>query len=118
MNAQCRCPHSAHGPYPIGTSLGNGVVGNWESLPEDNRGNAPHALRNCECGCNAYSPSLDPGEFPSGHSEGLSDIPALPLTVEYENDDGPSDDHEYISIKITELSDMVSAIKSCTCQDH
>jgi hypothetical protein len=122
MNAQCRCPYPDHGPRPIGTSLGNGVVGNWQSLPgpvvAPNSGNASYAPLQCECGCNEYSPTDTVSGRPIGHSVFPPPIPALPLTVEYEDDDAPSDDHEYVSIKITDLADMQSVIRSCTCQDH
>lgn len=118
MSAQCRCPDPTHGPPRIGTSLGSGVVGNWQALPEAHTENAPHALLNCECGCNAYSPQDDPLGAERPVSVFPPPIPVLPLAVEYEDDDGPSDDHEYISIKITDFADMQSAIQSCTCQDH
>lgn len=92
-------------------------LGEWVALPEDAPRKASEAPRNCECGCNEYSPAVSPSEFPRAHSvDSLPDIPALPLLVEYEDDDGPSDDHEYVSIKATEFADMVSALRSCTCQ--
>lgn len=110
--SQCR------GSHPIGTSLGGGVVGHWAPLPGTQLGtdnvNSDRPPKACNCGCNVYS-----GTSPVGPTDvDQLDIPALPLILDYEDDDGPSDDHEYVSIKITELSDMVSAIRSCTCQDH
>ncbi len=108
------CP----GAHPIGTSLGNGVVGNWQALPGSESvhpsGNTERALRQCQCGCNVYSPAEAISEFPSG----LYEIPALPIDLQYEDDDGPSDDHEYVTIKATEFADMLSDLRSCTCQDH
>lgn len=118
MHEQCRCPNAHHGPSPIGTSLGNGVVGNWQALPgptvAPDSGNSEHTLKQCECGCNEYS-----GTSPIAPTDVDSlDIPALPIQLDYVDDDEPSDDHEYVSIKATELADMLSEIKSCTCQDH
>mgnify|MGYP007011099950 FL=1 len=118
MTTQCRCPYPHHTPTPIGTSLGGGVVGNWAPLPgtelEANSAPPAHELKQCECGCNTYQ-----GTSPIGPTDVDSlGIPVLPITLEYVDDDEPSDDHEYVSIKITELADMTSALKSCTCQDH
>ena len=95
MSTQCRCPFPNHGPTPIGTSLGNGVVGNWQALPDIPTEKPSHVLSNCECGCNAYSPQDDPYRAQRPVSVFPPPIPVLPLTVEYENDvsDDPSDDH-------------------------
>lgn len=118
MSHGCRCPDPNHRPSPIGTPLVGHSVGHWQALPEVSTApptdNAEHVLRQCECGCNTYqgTSSIGPTDVDS------LDIPVLPLIVEYEDDDGPSDDHEYVSIKITELADMASALRSCTCQDH
>jgi hypothetical protein len=116
--SQCRCPYPEHGSTPIGTSLGNGVVGNWQALPDTqlapDSANAEHELKQCACGCNTYSGT----SLTAPLNADELDIPVLPLVVEYEDDDGPSDDHEYVSVKITDLADMQSAIQSCTCQDH
>lgn len=84
---QCRCPYPGHGPTPIGTSLGNGVVGNWQSLPERpeelHKGPSERVLANCECGCNAY----DERPF-TGHSgNSLPPIAILPLEMTYEDED-------------------------------
>lgn len=122
MHSHCVCPECEAMRPTVGTPLaGHSVghsVGNWQALPEtnptDTRENTQRGLQQCECGCNVYSPALPNSEFPSG----LPDVPVLPLVVEYEDDDAPSDDHEYVSIKITELADMTSALRSCTCQDH
>lgn len=118
MNAQCRCPDPDHTPNRIGTSLANGVAGHWAPIVADtvapNTNNAEHVLKQCECGCNAYTGT----SLTAPIDVDQLDIPVLPLIVEYEDDDGPSDDHEYVSIKITELADMASALRSCTCQDH
>lgn len=118
MSTQCRCPNPCHTPSPIGTSLGSGLVGQWQALPgtqlEANSGTPERELKQCDCGCNVYQ-----GTSPIGPTDADSlGIPVLPITLEYVDDDEPSDDHEYVSIKITELADMTSALKSCTCQDH
>lgn len=112
MNIPCRCTT----PHPIGSTH---VIGSWSPLPEAAprepvKSPLTHELLNCACGCQEYVPGAQ------GISQGFSepDIPVLPLVVEYEDDDGPSDDHEYVSIKATEFADMVSALRSCTCQDH
>ena len=104
------CPHSP----ALDTSLGNGMVGAWQAIPETSGGPVERDLKQCECGCNVYQ-----GTAPVGPTDVDSlDIPALPIQLDYVDDDDPSDDHQYVEIKITELADMVSALKSCTCQDH
>ncbi len=118
MHDQCRCPCSPHKPSAIGTPLAGHSVGHWAALPDTRMApiseNAEHVLRQCACGCNEYS-----GTSPIGPTDVDSlDIPALPIQLDYVDDDAPSDDHEYVSIKITELADMTSALRSCTCQDH
>lgn len=118
MHDQCRCPCSHPSAQVIGGPLGTHPVGNWRPLPDTNvapiSGNSEHTLKQCECGCNEYS-----GTSPIGPTDVDSlDIPALPIQLDYVDDDGPSDDHEYISVKITDFADMQSAIQSCTCQDH
>jgi hypothetical protein len=115
---ECQCAGPDHSAPTIGTTLGNGLVGQWQALPgpvvEANTGLSERELKQCTCGCNTYSGTASnaPTDVDS------LDIPALPIQLDYVDDDGPSDDHEYVSVKITELSDMVSAIRSCTCQDH
>jgi len=99
----------------IGSIPPSRISGQW-ALMEDPSTERP--LRNCECGCNAYSPLPTPIGIPSPYSEALRDIPALPLTVTYEDDDGPSDDHEYVTIKATEFADMLSDLRACTCQTY
>ena len=113
----CRCPYAHHGPSPIGP-LGGGVVGEWLPVSgpdvEANSESTEHVLKQCECGCNTYQ-----GTSPIGPTDADSlEIPVLPIQLDYVDDDEPSDDHEYVSVKITEFADMMSAIKSCTCQDH
>lgn len=76
------------------------------------------ALRNCECGCNVYSPAKTLPSNCCPYSGALRDIPVLPLTVTYEDDDAPSDDHEYVTIRATEFADMLSDLRACTCQSH
>lgn len=92
---QCRCPYPHHGPSPMGTSLGGGVVGKWVFMPTETE-KATEAcsireLKQCECGCNTY-----PDRPFTGHSGNSSPpVPVLPLILEYEDDDGPSDDHGF-----------------------
>lgn len=117
MTDQCRCPCSDHTPNPIGTPLAGHPVGHWAALPDTqlvlDSENTEHELKQCECGCNVYQGTsrIGPTDVDS------LDIPVLPLQVHYVDDDDASDDHEYVSVKITELADMVSTIRSCTCQD-
>lgn len=118
MHEQCRCPNATHNPSAIGTSLGSGLVGHWQALPghsvDTDSGNSDRELKQCECGCNVYQGTANTG--PTDVDQ--LDLPALPLILEYEDDDGPSDDHEYVSVKITDLAEMIKANQSCTCQDH
>lgn len=112
MSAQCRCPDSNHGPLPLGTSLGGGVVGNWQALSdtpmEVDISSDVHELKQCECGCNTYqgTSNIGPTDVDS------LDIPVLPLTLDYEDDDAPSDDHEYVSIKATEYAELLNKVRS------
>lgn len=118
MHSHCVCPACEANAPTIGAPLAAHPVGNWQALPEVSTApatdNAEHVLKQCECGCNAYTGT----SLTAPIDVDQLDIPVLPLIVEYEDDDGPSDDHEYVSIKITELADMASALRSCTCQDY
>lgn len=118
MHTHCVCPECEAIRPTVGTPLAGHPVGHWAALPGTNvgthSGNSERQLRQCECGCNTYS-----GTSPIGPIDVDSlDIPALPIQLDYVDDDDASDDHEYVSVKITELADMVSTIRSCTCQDH
>jgi hypothetical protein len=118
VNTQCRCPYPHQGPQGIGIPLGTGVIGQWQPLPlEANRQEATQPVLSHGYGDDEYSLTHTPTGSPRAHSVYPPPIPVLPLTVEYEDDDAPSDDHEYVSVKITELADMVSVVRSCTCQD-
>lgn len=117
MTQQCRCPNPHHSPSPLGTSLGNGVVADWQPLPGTNAGKPSDGPRNCSCGCNVYIPASDMRGVPGPYSEFPSDIPVLPLALEYEDDDEPSDDHEYISIRATDFADILARLRSCSCRN-
>lgn len=94
------------GPLPTSQTMGQ-----WAPMRDPKPHTAP---RNCECGCNTYSPlSTLPG-IPSTHSAAFRDIPALPLDVTYEDDD-VSDEHEYVSIHVAELSNLLHLVRSCEC---
>jgi hypothetical protein len=112
MTDQCRCPDSNHAPPVIGTSLGNGVVARWASLPDtpgkNKTGPLSHELAQCACGCNTYSESLSAGPVDFD----ALDIPVLPIQLDYVDDDEPSDDHEYVSIKATEYAQLLSKVRS------
>lgn len=117
MSDRCRCPSGNHSAQVIGSPLGTHPVGHWAPLPgptvAPNSGNSGHVLKQCTCGCNEYQGT---SRIAPTDADSL-DIPALPIQLDYVDDDTPSDDHEYVSIKITDLADMQSAIRSCTCQD-
>lgn len=106
------CPSPEGESLPIGHSIGNASVSAWTPLPGPVNGAVSHELKQCDCGCNVYQGTASVG--PTDVDQ--LDIPALPVILEYEDDDGPSDDHEYVSILATEYADMVSALRSCTCQ--
>lgn len=112
MSAQCRCPDPNHGANPFGTSLPDGVEGNWRPLSDARlKANIKpnvHELKQCECGCNTYqgTSNIGPTDVDS------LDIPVLPLTLDYEDDDAPSDDHEYVSIKATEYAELLNKVRS------
>jgi hypothetical protein len=110
----CRCPDPRHAPQPIGTTPN---AAGWSPLPEHAPRNDSLPPRNCDCGCNEYSPAGTLLGTPRPFSvDSLPEVPVLPLVLEYEDDDGPSDDHEYVTIKATEFADMLSDLRSCTCQ--
>jgi hypothetical protein len=118
MTDQCRCPSPGHNPQVIGTSLGGGLVGHWQALPgtrvDTDSVPVERPLKQCECGCNTYQ-----GTSPIGPTDADSlDIPVLPLILDYEDDDGSSDDHDVLLVQTTPFSDPVSHCRTCTCQDH
>lgn len=111
MSHPCRCSTPSPTPKPH-------AVGEWQGLPItppilNLKGSQSHELAQCACGCQEYTPGLS--RTLQGDSE--LDIPVLPLELVYEDDDGPSDDHEYVSIKATEFAEMVSDLRACTCHD-
>lgn len=73
------------------------------------------ALAQCRCGCNVYRPQ----EATDSNLTAFQPIPGTPTTtlleLTYEDDTELSDDHEYISIKITELAEMLARINNCNC---
>ena len=113
MTDQCQCPKGMETPQGLGPSLSTRRVGEWQAIPESSGKATEHVLRQCECGCNTYQ-----GTSPIGPTDVDSlDIPALPIRLEYEDDDA-SDDLRYVEIPATQFADMLSAIRSCTCQNH
>lgn len=107
-------PNPPLGSPSIGPSNGSASVGAWQPLPGPVKAPLSHELKQCACGCNTYQ-----GTSPIGPTDvDQLDIPVLPVIMDYVDDDEPSDDHEYVSIKATEYADMVSALRSCSCQDH
>lgn len=106
---QCTCTD------PLGTSLSNSVVNAWHALPDTPKQltTAPvsHELRQCACGCNTYSP--EPSQGPTAFDQ--LDIPVLPIQLDYVDDDDVSDDHQYVSIHVAELANLLTLVRSCTC---
>lgn len=112
---ECTCETHTEVPTPIGTALGNGVVAQWAPLSGADAGlrvePIERPLKQCACGCNVYS-----GTSPVGPTDlDTLDIPVLPITLEYVDDDDASDDHEYVSVHVAELAQMVNQLRSCTC---
>ena len=70
----------------------------------------------CYCGCNVYSPQKATGSILSDEQPLLSTTPTKLLELTYEDDDGPSDDHEYISVKITEFAELIKIARECNCR--
>jgi hypothetical protein len=112
MHTHCTCTTNEYSPITHTHDIGI-----WAPLPEDASRRDTESPRTDSCGCNEYRPAgILPGSQNPFSDDPLPEVPLLPLTVEYEDDDDPSDDHEYLSVKITEFADMVSALRSCTCQ--
>lgn len=74
------------------------------------------APRNCSCGCNEYYPArAGIGAQINCFVDSLPEVPVLPLVLTYEDDDAPSDDHEYVSIHVAELANLLNQVRSCVC---
>lgn len=112
---QCRCSHPAHAPvFPTHSGLGSQAVGHWVSLPDSQPISENSADPNCRCGCNR--PEFEFNGGTDAPSDGLSpDIPDSPLELVWEASDDISDDSEYVSIKATDLADMLSDLRDCRC---